>query len=124
MSTSQKLRVALVGLGFGAEFIPIYLNHPDVAYVGLCDSDEKVLAEHADRWSISRRYTDLEQILAGDDYDAVHIVTPIFLHAQQAIKILQSGRHCACTIPAALTLEDLHDLVACGREEVPRPRAA
>ena len=25
-----KLRVALVGVSFGAEFIPIYLKHPDV----------------------------------------------------------------------------------------------
>ena len=25
-----KLRVALVGVSFGAEFVPIYLKHPDV----------------------------------------------------------------------------------------------
>ncbi len=28
MASDQKIRVAVVGLGFGAEFIPIYQNHP------------------------------------------------------------------------------------------------
>src|SRR5216683_7135 len=28
MASEQKIRVAIVGLGFGAEFIPIYQNHP------------------------------------------------------------------------------------------------
>ena len=26
----RKLNVALVGLGFGLSFLPIYLDHPDV----------------------------------------------------------------------------------------------
>ena len=33
MSPRDGLRVALVGLGFGAEFVPIYLDHPDVESV-------------------------------------------------------------------------------------------
>ena len=28
MATDKKIRVAIVGLGFGAEFIPIYQAHP------------------------------------------------------------------------------------------------
>ena len=34
------LRIAVVGLGFGAKFVPIYLDHPDVASVVICDKDE------------------------------------------------------------------------------------
>lgn len=30
-----KLRVALVGVSFGAEFVPIYLKHPDVDSLSL-----------------------------------------------------------------------------------------
>jgi len=35
----DKLRVAVVGLGFGAEFAPIYLDHPDVESVAICDAN-------------------------------------------------------------------------------------
>ena len=37
--------VAVVGLGFGAEFLPIYLSHPSVGYVAIADSDPLRLAE-------------------------------------------------------------------------------
>ena len=43
MNPRDGLRVALVGLGFGAEFVPIYLDHPDVESVAICDKDEKRL---------------------------------------------------------------------------------
>ena len=32
----KKVRVAIVGLGFGAEFIPIYQNHPDAEMYAIC----------------------------------------------------------------------------------------
>jgi predicted dehydrogenase len=35
---NNKLRVAVVGLGSGAEFVPIYLHHPDVETVAICDA--------------------------------------------------------------------------------------
>ena len=40
MSTSagspRKLRTAIVGLGFGAEFIPIHQRHPHAELVAIC----------------------------------------------------------------------------------------
>lgn len=31
-----KIRVGIVGLGFGAEFIPIYQRHPDAEMYAIC----------------------------------------------------------------------------------------
>jgi predicted dehydrogenase len=39
----RRMHVALVGLGFGAEFIPIYLRHPNVATLTICDTNERAL---------------------------------------------------------------------------------
>ena len=47
---SEKIRVAVVGLGFGAEFVPIYLEHPDVQSVAVCDADPERLRKTADRF--------------------------------------------------------------------------
>jgi predicted dehydrogenase len=110
----RKLRVAVVGLGFGAEFVPIYLSHTDVEAVGICDATADVLASVGDRYGIERRYADLGDVL-GADFDAVHLVTPIPLHASQTIAVLESGMHCACTVPMSLSLSDLQRIVATRR---------
>ena len=40
---SDKLRVAVAGLGFGAEFVPIYLHHPQVESLTICDSNPAIV---------------------------------------------------------------------------------
>ena len=115
MTLDKKVRVALVGLGFGTEFVPIYLHHPDVASLTICDASEQIVNAVGDKFLISQRSTDLKQILDSDEIDAVHLVTPIPLHAQQSQAVLEAGKHCACTVPMALTLADLHALVAAQR---------
>ena len=41
MPADKKIRVAIVGLGFGAEFIPIYQAHPDAEMVAICRRNKK-----------------------------------------------------------------------------------
>ncbi|MFO0937223.1 MAG: Gfo/Idh/MocA family oxidoreductase [Gemmataceae bacterium] len=41
MSAEKKVRVAIVGLGFGAEFIPIYQAHPNAELVAICRRNKK-----------------------------------------------------------------------------------
>jgi predicted dehydrogenase len=112
---SDRIRVVLVGMGFGAEFVPIYQHHPNVAELAICDTDSTTLAEVGDRYDVVQRFADLEPILDSDAFDAVHLVTPIPLHAQQTIEVLKSGKHCACTVPMATSIEDLDAVVAAGR---------
>jgi len=116
MNHSRRLCVAVVGLGFGSAFVPIYVNHPDVAHVGIVDLDREVLDRVGDKFDIDRRYTDLDEIIRSDDYDAVHLVTPIPLHAAQTIAVLNSGKHCACTVPMATSLKDLERIVTAQRK--------
>jgi predicted dehydrogenase len=111
LPVTRKIHVALVGLGFGAEFIPIYLNHPNVASLTICDPAPVVLAAAGDKFRLSRRTTDLKSILDTDEIDAVHLVTPIPLHASQSVAVLESGKHCACTVPMATTLDDLNLII-------------
>lgn len=112
---NQSLHVALVGLGFGAEFAPIYKHHPLVRAVTICDASRDARERVAGRFGIDRVRGSLDEVLADPDIDAVHLVTPIPLHAEQSIAVLDAGKHCACTVPAATTLEDLHRLVRARR---------
>lgn len=107
----QKLRVAVAGLRFGAAFVPIYRHHPEVAYVGLIDPDAARLDETGDRYGIERRHAGLYDALRTGDYDAVHLVTPIPVHAEQTLAVLEAGLHCACAVPMAVSIKDLHAIV-------------
>ena len=47
--------------------------------------------------------------------DAVHIVTPIPLHEEQSVRVLEAGKHCACTVPMATTLEGIQRITEAKR---------
>lgn len=112
----SKINVTVVGLRFGAEFVPIYLAHPHVNRVAICDTDPTILAEIGARYGINRRFTDLRQALDDDGCDAIHLVTPIPMHAAQASAVLRMGKHCACTVPMATSIADLHAIVEAQRQ--------
>lgn len=103
----KKINIALVGLGFGGCFLPIYLDHPDVERVGIYDTDTALLRAVKGRHKQAVVYQSFEEILSDQTLDAVHLVTPIPLHADQTVAVLESGKHCACTVPMACSLEDL-----------------
>ena len=110
------IHIALVGLRFGAEFIPIYLHHPDVNTLTICDTDDRVLSTWGDRYHVEHRAHSLEEILASENIDAVHLVTPVNVHAAQSVAVLKAGKHCACTIPMGLTIDELTAVIAAQRK--------
>jgi predicted dehydrogenase len=107
----SKLNVVLAGLGFGAAFAPIYPEHPDIASFGVYDPD-RALAKAAARRDGIRVYQSFEEILRDPGVDAVHLVSPIPLHGEQALAVLNAGKHCACTVPMAIELKDLRAIAA------------
>ena len=46
--------VAVVGLGFGAEFLPIHQAHPNLNLVAVCRRDEDELNKVADRFGVAK----------------------------------------------------------------------
>lgn len=113
----KSIKVALVGLAFGAAFADIYKHHPNVSEVVLFDVDREVEARVGARYGIpAGRYASFEQLLADPSIDAVHLVTPIPLHEEQSVAVLRAGKHCACTVPMATTLEGLARICQAKRE--------
>lgn len=109
--SSQKVRVAIVGLGFGAEFIPIYQAHPNAEMAAVCRRNKAEMDKVADKYGIKKRYTTYEEVLADPDIDAVHINSPIPDHGPQSIAALKAGKHVACTVPMATNAEDIKQIV-------------
>jgi len=114
--SERKLNVAIVGLGFGAEFIPIYQRHPQANMYAICQRTREKLDQIGDHFGIEKRYTSFEDLIEDSEVDAVHINTPIHLHAPQSIAALEAGKHVACTVPAATTIEECERIVAAARK--------
>ncbi|MGO4919102.1 Gfo/Idh/MocA family oxidoreductase [Maribacter spongiicola] len=109
--SEKKIKIAIVGLGFGAEFIPIYKKHPNAELVAVCQRNESKLNEIANAFNIPKRFTSYEELLKDNDIDAVHINTPIPNHGAQSIMALKAGKHVACTVPMATTVEECRQIV-------------
>ena len=82
MSSERLLRVGIVGLEFGAEFIPIYQRHPNAEMYAICQRTESQLNDVGDKYGIEVRYTDYAKMLADPNIDVIHINTPLQLHAE------------------------------------------
>ncbi|MEJ2901930.1 Gfo/Idh/MocA family oxidoreductase [Pedobacter panaciterrae] len=114
--SQKKINIAIVGLGFGAEFIPIYQKHPNANMYAICQRNPDKLKEIGDAFGIEKRYVSYEELLKDPDVDAVHINTPIQNHAEQSIAALRAGKHVACTVPMATTVEECRQIVEAVKE--------
>jgi predicted dehydrogenase len=111
MMRNKKINIAIVGLGFGAEFIPIYQKHPNANMYAICQRTQSKVDEIGNSFGIEKRYTDYDELLKDPEVDAVHINTPIQNHAEQSLKALRAGKHVACTVPMATTVEECRKIV-------------
>ena len=104
--SDRQVNVAIAGLGFGAEFIPIYQAHPNAKIDAICRRNETELNKCGDEFEIEKRFTKYEDLLADPAIDYVHINSPIADHAWMSLQALKAGKHVMCTVPMATTIED------------------
>ena len=107
----DKVRVAVVGLGFGGEFVPIYKAWDKTECIAVCRRDEKKLNEFADQFDIPKRYTDYMEMLKDPEIDAVYIASPVGLHARQAKLAADNGKHILLEKPLAMTADEAQEVV-------------
>tara|TARA_B100000945_G_scaffold318705_1_gene324166 strand:- start:96 stop:1250 length:1155 start_codon:yes stop_codon:yes gene_type:complete len=111
LTMTKPVNVAMIGLGFGAEFIPIYQALPNVGQITICRRDEAAMNEVGDQFGIEKRYTNYDDVLADPDIDFVHINSPIGDHAWMSLKALDAGKHVMCTVPMATTIDECRQIV-------------
>jgi predicted dehydrogenase len=107
----KTLNVGIVGLEFGAEFIPIYQRHPNANMYAICQRTRGHLDEVGDQFGIEVRYDDYRRMLEDTAIDVVHVNTPLQNHADHVVWALDAGKHVGCTIPMATSVEDCKRIV-------------
>lgn len=112
----RKIRVGLVGLGFGAEFAPIWEAHPKGSLRAVCDTDETKLRTVGEACPGAKQYSNYADLLSDGAIDMVHICTPINLHFDQTIDALKHGKHVLCAVPMATTTDQCMEICRLARE--------
>jgi predicted dehydrogenase len=110
----DRVRLAIVGCG-NISYLnaPGYLQHPRCDVVALCDTDPSRAERRAQEWSITPRiYKDLEQVLNDREVDAVELLTPTWLHAEQIVGALEAGKHVSCQKPLAISVAEADRIAA------------
>ena len=64
----KKINVAIVGLGFGSEFIPIYQRHPHANMYAICQRTRGKLDAVGDAFGVERRYEGYKELLLPTAY--------------------------------------------------------
>jgi len=74
----RKIRTAIVGLGFGAEFIPIHQHHPHAELVAIWQRSRNKLDQVGKAYGVERRYQSYSDLLKDRETDAFPTSFPVF----------------------------------------------
>ncbi len=111
------MKLALAGAGaFGEKHLDGLDKIDGVEVVALVGRTLEKTKEIADRRGIATATTDLDEVLAMDDVDAVILCTPTQMHAAQAIACMNAGKHVEVEIPLADSWDDAQAVMAKQKE--------
>ena len=101
------MRIALAGTGaFGIKHLDGLKEIDGVEVTAVVSRRLEQAKEVAATYGVPVAATDLGEVLARDDVDAVILCTPTQLHAEQAIAAMRAGKHVQVEIPLADSWED------------------
>ncbi|WAT16858.1 Gfo/Idh/MocA family oxidoreductase [Aurantiacibacter sp. MUD11] len=107
------MKIALAGGGaFGEKHLDGLKNIDGVEVTALVGRRLEPTQAMADKYGIGFATTDYEAMLERDDVDAVILCTPTQMHADQAIKAMDAGKHVEVEIPLADSWADAQAVMA------------
>ncbi|MEC3947997.1 Gfo/Idh/MocA family oxidoreductase [Sphingobium sp. HWE2-09] len=111
------MRIALAGAGaFGEKHLDGLKNIDGVTVTSIIGRELEATKKVAEKYGIGHVTTDLNEMLARDDVDAVILCTPTQMHAAQAIACMDAGKHVEVEIPLADSWADAQAVLAKQKE--------
>jgi predicted dehydrogenase len=99
-SAPRKIRIGVVGGGFGTDFC--WHEHPDCTVEAVSD----LRPERRDRlmkvYKCGKSYDSLEELVKDKQVDAVALFTEAPNHVKHAIEVLKHGKHVLSAVPACM----------------------
>lgn len=103
----NKIKIGIIGVGSIAKVhIEAYQKNPGVEVYALYDVSKEHLDKAGELYGITRKFTNLDDMLALDEIDAVSVCTWNCAHASCSIAALNAKKHVLCEKPMAINVEE------------------
>jgi predicted dehydrogenase len=103
----RKVKVGIIGVGgiANGKHMPNLAKVENVEMVAFCDLIEERAVEGAKKYGVpgAKVFTNYKDLLAMEDIEVVHVLTPNYNHAEISIAALEAGKHVMCEKPMAKT---------------------
>ncbi|MGG1611356.1 Gfo/Idh/MocA family protein [Paenibacillus phoenicis] len=110
------MRFATIGTNWITErFIQAALETEQFALTAVYSRTEEKGREFAAKFGDPQVYTDLKALAASSDVDAVYIASPNSFHAEQAILMMDHGKHVLCEKPMASNAAEVRRMIEAAR---------
>lgn len=111
------IRFATIGTNFITEWFLEAVGHCEgMAYAAAYSRNEETARAFAAKHGAGRWCTDLGELAAAEDVDAVYIASPNSLHCEQAILMMRHGKHVLCEKAIASNAGELEQMLAEARK--------
>ncbi len=105
----KKVRIGVVGGGFGCDFY--WHEHPDCIVQAVSDLRPDRRKRLAETYKCGRTYKSLEKLILDRDVDAVAVFTGAPDHVRHSVAAMRAGKHVICAVPAGMTVEECEELI-------------
>jgi predicted dehydrogenase len=113
----EKLRVGIIGLGWGLSVhLPALRSIPEFEVVALCSRTREKVEEAALENNIPCIYTDFQEMIEAKDIDIISIATPVQSHYPIALAAVRQGKHVICEKPLTLNETESRNLYLAAKE--------
>ena len=102
----KKLKIGVVGGGFGRTHILAYRVTPGVDVTAFCQRTKTSAEEIARNFAIPQVFTDYREMLARGSLDAVSLTTPTHAHLAMASEAFDHGVAVLCEKPLAMNRQE------------------
>jgi predicted dehydrogenase len=111
-----EITTGIIGSGFIGPVHVEALRRLGVTVRGVLDATPELAQTAADQMGLPVAYASLDELLADDLVQVVHITTPNRLHYGMAKAVLQAGKHVVCEKPLAMNSQESAELVELAEE--------
>lgn len=111
------IKFAIIGTNWiTEEFIKAAKEVPDFSLKAVYSRTEEKAKEFAAKVGAELTFTNLEEMAKSDEIDAVYIASPNSFHAEQAILLMNHGKHVICEKPMASNTKEVQAMIEAAKQ--------
>lgn len=113
----KKIKFATIGTSWITEaFIKGARHCEEFELKAIYSRSEDKAKAFAEKNKAEKYYTNLDEMLSDKDIDAVYIASPNSLHAEQALKAMDAGKHVICEKPVTSNAAEFKEMIEASKK--------